>query len=88
MTDLVYEIDRDSKSYVIYIKGQNEDDKNNQRLLVENLVVSSDDYAGVRERVIVNFNNFLGKFDSENIYLHNPPLQNYWANPNKYKLFR
>ncbi|ARK31314.1 AAA family ATPase [Halalkalibacter krulwichiae] len=40
-----------------------------------NFVVSSDEYAGVREHVIINFNNFLGKFDSGNIYLHNPPLQ-------------
>lgn len=75
LTDLVYEIDKDSKNYVISIKGQNEDDNNDERLFVENFVVSSDEYAGVREHVIINFNNFLGKFDSENIYLHNPPLQ-------------
>lgn len=73
LTDLVYEIDKDSKNYIININGQNED--NEERLFIENLVVSSDEYAGVREHVIINFNNFLGKFDSENIYLHNPPLQ-------------
>jgi ATP-dependent Clp protease ATP-binding subunit ClpA len=75
LTDLVYEIDKDSKSYVIHIEGQNEDENKDKRLFVENLVVSSDEYAGVREHVIINFNNFLGKFDSENIYIHNPPLQ-------------
>lgn len=73
LTDLVYEIDKDSKNYIININGQNED--NEERLFIENLVVSSDEYAGVREHVIINFNNFLGKFDSENIYLHNPPIQ-------------
>lgn len=73
LTDLVYEIDKDSKNYIININGQNDNDE--ERLFIENLVVSSDEYAGVREHVIINFNNFLGKFDSENIYLHNPPLQ-------------
>lgn len=75
LTDLVYEIDKDSKNYMIYIKGQNEDEENDERLFIDNLVVSSDEYAGVREHVIINFNNFLGKFDWENIYLQNPPLQ-------------
>lgn len=75
LTDLVYEIDKDSKSYVIHIQGQNENDNNDERVFVENFVASSDEYAGVREHVIINFNNFLSKFDSKNIYLHNPPLQ-------------
>jgi ATP-dependent Clp protease ATP-binding subunit ClpA len=75
LTDLVYEIDKDSKSYVIHIQGQNENAKNDERLFVENFVVGSGEYAGVREHVIINFNNFLSKFDTENIYLHNPPLQ-------------
>ncbi|WP_306010438.1 AAA family ATPase [Bacillus sp. MMSF_3328] len=75
LTDLVYEIDKDSKSYVIHIQGQNENNKNDAPVVVENFVVSSDEYAGVREHVIINFNNFLSKFVAENIYLHNPPLQ-------------
>lgn len=75
LTDVVYEIDKDSKNYVIHIEGQTKDDNNDERLFVENFVVSSDEYAGVREHVIINFNNFLSKFDFENIYLHNPPLQ-------------
>ncbi|WP_019376937.1 AAA family ATPase [Virgibacillus halodenitrificans] len=75
LTDVVYEIDKDSKNYVIHFKGQDEDDNNNERLFVENFVVKSDEYAGVREHVIINFSNFLSKFDFDNIYLHNPPLQ-------------
>ena len=38
-------------------------------------VISSDEYAGVREHVITNFINFLAKFDVENLYIQNPPLQ-------------
>lgn len=73
LTDLVYEIDRDSKNFNILIQGQEESEKD--LLFVENFVVSSDEYAGVKEHVIINFNNFISKFYSENIFLHNPPLQ-------------
>lgn len=73
LTDVVYEIDKDSKNFIININGL--DEKEDERLFVKNFVISSDEYAGVREHVIINFNNFLGKFDSKNIYLHNPPLQ-------------
>lgn len=73
LTDLVYEADKDSKSFTLVTQGQkiqNEED----RIKVENFVVTSDEYAGVREHVIINFANFLAKFDIDNLYLHNPPL--------------
>lgn len=75
LTELVYENDKDMNKHIIHIPGTSEESDEEDRLHVENFVISSDEYAGVREHVIVNFNNFLGKFDIQNIYLHNPPLQ-------------
>ncbi|MBY7141734.1 AAA family ATPase [Virgibacillus sp. NKC19-3] len=75
LTDVVYETDKDRNKHVIFIPGVSEESSEEDRLFVENFVVTSDEYAGVREHVIINFNNFLGKFDTQNIYLHNPPLQ-------------
>ena len=49
--------------------------KRKNEIIVKNFVISSDEYAGVREHVITNFINFLAKFDVENLYIQNPPLQ-------------
>ena len=46
------------------------------RIQIENMVVFSDEYAGVREHVIINFSNFLlENFEIKNLYLHNPPIK-------------
>lgn len=42
-------------------------------LSVESLVVHSDEYASVREHVILNFEGFLSNFVVNQLYLHNPP---------------
>lgn len=40
---------------------------------IENLVIDSDDYVSVQEHVILNFANFLQRYDIKNIYIQNPP---------------
>ncbi len=76
LTEIVYEVDKDSKQLTLLvpvIKGENTEEKEEEKRFVENLVISSDEYAGVREHVIINFGNFLAKLDVQNIYLQNPP---------------
>ena len=74
LTDLVYEADKESKIFTISI-GDQKQQHEEKKIEVKNFVATSDEYAGVREHVIINFVNFLAKFDIENLYLHNPPLQ-------------
>ncbi len=40
----------------------------------ENLVAYSDEYASVREHVILNFDEFFSSFIINNAYFHNPPV--------------
>lgn len=73
LTDLVYEADKDSKSITLLTQGQKIQHEE-ERIKVEDFVITSDEYAGVREHVIINFVNFLAKFDIDNLYMQNPPL--------------
>ncbi len=73
LTDLVMELD--VSKMLVQIEGQEHKEKNVEKVKVENFVAGSQEYAGVREHVILNFANFLAKMDVKNIYLHNPPLQ-------------
>lgn len=78
LTDLVYESDKDGKTMKLVIPNQNGEypkEEAEEKIFVRNFVISSDEYAGVREHVITNFINFLAKFDIENLYIQNPPLQ-------------
>ncbi|MDT2386961.1 MULTISPECIES: AAA family ATPase [Enterococcus] len=75
LTELVYENDKESKNFIIQLQGQEQPKNEHEKVKVENIVVGSDEYAGVREHVIINFNNFLSKFEYEKVFLHNPPLQ-------------
>lgn len=70
LTKMVMELDADSKTFTLQIENKPEKDK----VKVENFVVESSEYAGVREHVILNFANFIAKMEVENMYLHNPPL--------------
>lgn len=72
LTDVVMEIDTDSRSFIIELPDKPIPEKKKPR--VENFVVGSDEYAGVREHVILNFANFLAKMEVVNLYLQNPPL--------------
>lgn len=76
LTEIVYEVDKDSKQLTLVVptkNGENVEEKEEEKRFVENLVINSDEYAGVREHVIINFANFLAKLDVQNIYLQNPP---------------
>ena len=78
LTDLVYESDKDGKTMKLVIPNQHGEypkEEKEEKIFVKNFVISSDEYAGVREHVITNFINFLAKFDVENLYIQNPPLQ-------------
>jgi ATP-dependent Clp protease ATP-binding subunit ClpA len=72
LTDMVMELDTDGRSFTIELPDKPAPKKKKPN--VKNFVVGSNEYAGVREHVILNFANFLAKMDVENLYLHNPPL--------------
>lgn len=78
LTDIVMELDKESKNMILHIpelNGQNSEpvDKEDKKLQVENFVINSDEYCGVREHVIINFANFIAKMDITNMYIQNPP---------------
>lgn len=78
LTDVVMELDKESKNMILHIpelNGQKREpvDKEDKKLQVENFVINSDEYCGVREHVIINFANFIAKMDITNMYIQNPP---------------
>ena len=73
LTELVMELD--VSKMLVQIEGQEHKNNSVEKVKVENFVAGSQEYAGVREHVILNFANFLAKMDVKNIYLHNPPRQ-------------
>lgn len=72
LTDLVMEIDTDSRSFVVVVPDKPVPEQ--KRTKVDNFIIESDEYSGVREHVILNFANFLAKLEVENLYIQNPPL--------------
>lgn len=72
LTDLVMEIDTDNRSFIVEIPDRPVQEK--KKTYVENFIIESDEYSGVREHVILNFVNFLAKIDVGNLYIQNPPL--------------
>lgn len=72
LTDLVMEIDTDNRSFILEIPDKPIPEK--EKTFVENFIIESDEYSGVREHVILNFANFLAKLEVENLYVQNPPL--------------
>ena len=72
LTDLVMEIDTDSRSFTVEIPDRPVPEK--KKTYVKNFIIESDEYSGVREHVILNFANFLAKIDVSNLYIQNPPL--------------
>lgn len=77
LTDVVYEFDKDSKNVQLILPGQEnvKQEQSDVKIDINDFVISSDEYAGVREHVIMNFVNFLSKFNVSNLYIHNPPVQ-------------
>jgi len=72
LTEMVMEIDTDGRSFIVELPDKPTPEKKKPK--VKNFVIGSNEYAGVREHVILNFANFLAKMDVENLYLQNPPL--------------
>ena len=78
LTDVVMELDKESKNMILHIpelNGQKSEpaDKEDKKLQVDNFVINSDEYCVVREHVIINFANFIAKMDITNMYIQNPP---------------
>jgi ATP-dependent Clp protease ATP-binding subunit ClpA len=69
---LIKRIDEESREYRHYIDGK-EKEPVTEFQSIEYLVAYSDEYASVREHVIINFEGFLSGFNIENIVFHNPP---------------
>lgn len=52
-----------------------EDNYDYKKEYIKNLVIYSEEYAGITESAIQNFISILNLYDIDNIYLQNPPLQ-------------
>ena len=79
LTDVVMEMDNDNKNMILHIpelaKQGEEKTEEKPKIKIENFVINSDEYSGVREHVIINFANFIAKLEIENMYIQNPPLR-------------
>ena len=69
---LVKRSDERSKEIRV-VKEHGEEELEKTLIEVAELVVYSDEYASVKEHVILNFDGFLSFFSIENLYLQNPP---------------
>lgn len=76
LTDVVMELDNDSKINFMILKTASEEiaEQPEKKVIVEDFIINSDEYSGVREHVIINFPNFIAKMDITNMYIQNPPL--------------
>mgnify|MGYP001493555633 CR=1 FL=1 len=78
LTDVVAEVDDNSKNMILHIPAvekETQEVEKKPKIKIENFVINSDEYSGVREHVIINFANFIANMDIENMYIQNPPLQ-------------
>jgi len=81
LTDVVMEVDSENREFTLKLPDKNclesseKEKPAKEKVYIENLVIGSSEYAGVKEHVILNFANFIAKLDIRNLYLHNPPLQ-------------
>lgn len=78
LTDVVAEVDDNSKNMILHIPAvekETQEVEKKPKIKIENFVINSDEYSGVREHIIINFANFIANMDIENMYIQNPPLQ-------------
>lgn len=78
LTDVVAEVDDNSNNMILHIPAvekETQEVEKKPKIKIENFVINSDEYSGVREHVIINFANFIANMDIENMYIQNPPLQ-------------
>lgn len=78
LTDVVAEVDENSKNTILHIPAlekEKAEENKKEKIKIQNFVINSDEYSGVKEHVIINFANFIASLDIENMYIQNPPLQ-------------
>lgn len=68
---LVRKYDEESREYKLNVP--NGEPKTKEKEEVQYLIIYSDEYASVREHVIVNLDGFIANFIVENLFIHNPP---------------
>lgn len=62
LTDVVAEVDDNSKNMILHIPAvekETQEVEKKPKIKIENFVINSDEYSGVREHVIINFANFI-----------------------------
>jgi len=71
----VNQLDEKRRTFFHKMEGAETEIPNDDDSRVESLVVTSDDYASVREHVILNFGVFLSSHVMGDIFLQNPPMK-------------
>lgn len=71
-SELIQEHDNQMRIHTHVVSGQ-EDDIEDEKYIIENLIIYSNNYSGVAEHVIENFISFIKLFNVENLYIQNPP---------------
>lgn len=77
LTEIVYEMDNESRNFNLIIpteQGYYPKNNDEEKRKIDNFVITCDEYAGVKEHVIINFTNFLSKLKVDNLYIQNPPV--------------
>jgi ATP-dependent Clp protease ATP-binding subunit ClpA len=70
----VRKIDESGRIFKVKSENSNESEtQENSLIYVGNLISFSDEYAGIREHAILNFETLLSKLEIDNIYFQNPP---------------
>lgn len=81
LTEVIYKFDEEQKNSIIvhHIPGQNElptdEELSKPKQVIEHFVIFSSEFSGVREHIILNFSNFISRFDIRNLYIQNPPIK-------------
>lgn len=71
LTELAMTLDNEKKVLKVEISGQKKTKP--EELTIDNLVIDTDEYAGVSCHVITNFCNFISRINVKEIYIQNPP---------------
>lgn len=65
--------DERSRRYKHIINVEEEQEEKDEPISVDSLIAYSDEYASVREHVIINFDSFINDAHISKMYIHNPP---------------
>ncbi len=72
---LVRKSDEIQSTTKLLVQGSDASFQEPEKIEYEHLVIKSDEYAGVKEHVLLNFEGFISssRFELKNIHFHNPP---------------